>query len=178
MFWVYFVSRWKTYQTVITILLMKTSIRWEAHILNDTFLVWWLTDFSWINFMLSGWIVALSLLNVADWVTADKARPQQLWLSVTLHKRHCAFLPFPVSPALPNLHPLYSSPSQPCAISWRLVPFEYFSCQSWIFICSCQKQPHNHGTGRLIHLVTCSQLAQTDSCTGTLAVVQGEMYWV
>lgn len=93
--------------------------------------------------MLSGRNAVFCLLVAADWVIDDKAGLlSQLWLSVSLYKQHCVFLPFPVSPSLPPT-PFRSGPPEasPVPSADTRFPLSISHAMSWIFMCSCQKQP-------------------------------------
>lgn len=86
----------------------------------------------------------------------------------------CFFSCFSLSPLQPPSATFCPQASPVPSIDAQILEYECFSCQAWIFMCSCQKQPRETiTTGRLIHLVTWSQLAQMDSCTGASAALRG-----
>lgn len=165
----------ETHQTVSAIYLMclcklTISIRWDVQMTNFR-----LVDnrfcFSWIFFMLSGCILFTEHSWLSDWW---QSQAMQLWLSVLslqtalcISSFSCFSLspPTPFRPIPPQVSPVPSVDAQlPLSISHA----------SHEYLCVPVKNSSwNHGTGRLIHLVTWSQLAQTYSCTGTSAAAWG-----
>lgn len=148
---------------LITIYLMwlhklTTSIRWEKHsLVNKRFYFY----HSWIFFTLSGWQLAL-LFTQCDWLSdwwqgraiaaAIKRLSPQTSLCIS---SFFLFLPLSLAPfrsILPQASPVPSSVDAHFPLSISHASHEYLCVPVKI-------SPWNHGTGRLIHLVTWSQLA-------------------